>query len=71
MICFESVNADCFQSVALPGDEVEASALLEGYVITLKIVAPLCWLNCHYSLKDDMERFKRVQSQVMKTTKKF
>ena len=29
-------------SVTLAGDEIETSALLQGYVITLNILVPLC-----------------------------
>lgn len=53
------------------GDEVEVSALLQNYVIPLNTLAPWCWLKCHYSLKEDMERFKRVQEQIMKTAKRW
>lgn len=58
VICFESVNADGFQSVTTTADEVEASAFLQGYVITLNTVAPWGWLNCHHSSGEDMERLK-------------
>lgn len=58
-------------SVTLTVDEVETSALLEGYVITLNTVAPLYWLNYYYSLREDMKKFKTTQRQIMKIRKRI